>query len=506
MTSQFSEVRADLRTLSGARGGASEHARLSAGSVARPASRWRTRILVPAAVILSTGGVLAYAARDAFQARTPVWVAAVVPKNSGSVAAAEPDHAGHGDGAKGGDGAAAKVGAELVQAPGWVEPSPFAITVPALADGVVREVLVLEGDRVAAGQVVARLVDDDSRLQVRAAQAALAQRQADTERARAALATTEAQIRVEQAAVTELADEISRKRDLVAIGGVSAGEFRRMEIRLGALEGRVIGAERARDEARSAVVQMEAGVEAARVPVEEAELRLARMEIRAPADGMVMARLVEPGSRISMSSTSGDAGPMSGTVLRTYDPARMQVRVDVPLADAGKVGIGTSCTITSEALPDAVFQGRVIRAVHEANIQRNTVQFKVLIENPSAVLKPEMLARVKLHAAGMERGDGAGASGQAGNESGIKLLVPTGALTKTEKDGATAWVVEMDGSSAIARRREVRWREASDEGYAVVVSGLRLTDRVILEPPATLRDGARVTVLGERAPSGPAAK
>jgi len=219
-----------------------------------------------------------------------------------------------------------------------------------------------------------------------------------------------------------------------------------------------------------------------------------------------MVRLVGPGSRISMSSTSGDAGAMSGTVLRIYDPARLQVRVDVPLADAAKVGIGTPCTITSEALPEAVFQGRIIGAVHEANIQRNTVQFKVLVENPSAVLKPEMLARVKLHVAGMERGAGAGAAALEGNESGIKLLVESAALTKTVNDAATAWVVEMDGSRAIARRRDVRWVEASDEGYAVVVSGLRLTDRVILEPPATMRDGARVTVVGERAPHGAAAK
>ncbi len=57
-------------------------------------------------------------------------------------------------------------GAVTVQAAGWLEADPYKSYVTALTDGIVREVLVLEGETVRAGQVVARLVDEDSSLAV----------------------------------------------------------------------------------------------------------------------------------------------------------------------------------------------------------------------------------------------------------------------------------------------------------------------------------------------------
>ena len=62
-------------------------------------------------------------------------------------------------------------GEVTAQAPGWIEPDPFHTDVSVLADGVVAEMLVLEGQRLEAGQVVARLVDDDARLALERAEA-----------------------------------------------------------------------------------------------------------------------------------------------------------------------------------------------------------------------------------------------------------------------------------------------------------------------------------------------
>ena len=52
----------------------------------------------------------------------------------------------------------------VTEAAGWLEADPFPIYVPALAPGIVKEVLVLEGEPVEAGQVVVRMIDDDARL------------------------------------------------------------------------------------------------------------------------------------------------------------------------------------------------------------------------------------------------------------------------------------------------------------------------------------------------------
>jgi len=474
--------------------------------IARPKARWATRLLVPAAVLLATGGLLAYAARDALQPRLEVYVAAAIPKEGPT--SVPPADAAEATNEPAETPANAPLGPVAVQAPGWIEPAPYAVSVPALAEGVVSEVLVLEGERVEAGQVIARLIDDDARLLLRTADATVAERDTDVARARAALATAESQVEVERTAAAELRDEVTRKRELVPVGGLSEGTFRRMEIRLGGLEAKVATAEMMVSEARAALAQAESAHAAAHVLRDEAALRLERMEVRSPVAGVVLARLVEPGSRISMSGKGGDAGPaaaMMGAVLRVYDPAKLQVRVDVPLADAAKVSVGTRATVSTEALADQTFSGVVSRVVHEANIQRNTVQFKVALDAPSPVLKPEMLTRVKLHApaiASRQRGTSTGDSTASGHGEGgdMTLLVPTVAVTPAGEDKGQVWVVDTSNGNPVARRRDIATAPSADEGFTVVTSGLRLTDRVILDPPAppAIQDGTRLKVLGER--------
>lgn len=470
--------------------------------VPRPRARWATRLLVPATLLLATGCILAYAARDALRPRLAVHVAAAIPKdNVDSAPIAEPAQLSQ-------DYPYSQLGPVVVQAPGWIEPAPFAVSVPALAEGVVKEVLVLEGEQIEAGQVVARLIDDDARLLLRAAEASIAQRSSDVERARAALATAQSQVLVERITADELRDEVTRYRELVGAGGVSAGEFRRMEIRLGGLEAKVVTAERLVGEAKAAVDQAEAARETAWVTRDEVLLRLARMDVRSPVSGVVLARLVEPGSRINIGSMGGEgagSGIPTGAVLRVYDPAKLQVRVDVPLADAAKVGVGTRATVATEALADQTFMGVVSRVVHEANIQRNTVQFKVALDAPSPVLKPEMLSRVKLHGSPVRargRADAATGGQSSGGHVGgdMSLLVPAGTVTPAGDGKGHVWVVDTNSGSPVARKREITTLPAADDGFVAVTSGLRLTDRVILDPPPTpaIQDGTRLKVLGER--------
>lgn len=150
----------DLRTLRRAPRPTEQHAvppPALAGTttvIARPKARWLTRLLVPTAVLLATGGLLAYAARDALQPRLEVFVAAAIPKEI--FANAPPT-----DGAEAASDTAEKpadavLGPVAVQAPGWIEPAPYAVSVPALAEGVVKELLVLDGERVEVGQLPVR--------------------------------------------------------------------------------------------------------------------------------------------------------------------------------------------------------------------------------------------------------------------------------------------------------------------------------------------------------------
>lgn len=450
--------------------------------VPRPSRRWRTRVLVPTAVFVAAAALLLYSARGLLVRPTEVRVVPVVVKSVGL------------DGRQSAEGAASPVGPS-VQAPGWIEPEPYAINVPALVDGVVRDILALEGDPVEKDQVVAHLVDDELRLAARSARAVVAERKAEQARALAGIEPMRAAVTIAQVERDTMKDEAERKRDLVAAGGISAGEFSRLEIRLRGAEARISQARSELAAAEAAAEQAGAGLETANALLAEAELRLSRCEVRSPASGVVLTRLASPGTRIAMTSRSAESGEMTPTLLRLYDPAHLQVRAEVPLKMAAMIAVGARAELTTEALVDQRFEGRVTRVVHEANIQRNSVQFKLTIERPSPLLKPEMQVRVRFNPGVTDRAAG---NAESAGDSNFHLLLPSSVLVDLDGQRARAWVVEPGGSAGeyAAVLREVTLGGERD-GEVVVLTGVRPGDRVISAPPASLRVGSLVRVVGE---------
>ncbi len=517
-----------------------------------PPARWKSRVLAPALVVLAAAAALLFAAREALRPAVPVRVLPVVLID-------RPGQAGVGPGGvtPAQATAAPLQAASIVQAPGWIEADPFPINVTALASGVVREVLVLEGERVEAEQTLVCLIDEDARLALVRAEADVAERRGELssaaarltaarttwehpfERTRAlqaaragfaeavaGLARAEAARATERARAEEMHDELSRKSRLVESGAVSAGEVARLRYRIEAQEAAVraavaesqrfeaqrerMRAERAAAEQAAAlrieesqalaeaegqVARAEANLKRAEAARDEAQLRFDRMEVRAPAAGVVMARLVEPGSQL----VAGEG--RSAVVARLYDPQRLQVRVDIPLVDAAKVLIGQRAEVTTEALPDRVLKGRVTRLVHEADIQKNTVQVKVAIDDPIPALRPEMLARVRIFAGAPEGGgNGRAASVGAGDViGGVPIFqpvwAPAPAIGAQEGDAAHVWLVDGDGRRAA--RRLVRLGAGRKEGWLEVVEGLRPGDRLIISSRRELREGLRVRIVAE---------
>src|SRR4051812_34206717 len=105
------EQLSDLSALAGRGGGRSAPTVV----VPRPRARWRTRVLVPGAILLAAGGLLAYAAREALWPGVDVRVVPVVVRAAGSLGAADV-HAAHAATAP------AVPGPVVAQSPGWVEP------------------------------------------------------------------------------------------------------------------------------------------------------------------------------------------------------------------------------------------------------------------------------------------------------------------------------------------------------------------------------------------------
>ena len=525
MPPETSDAQSDLSVLSRSRGAGVPH----------PPRKWKTRVLLPAAMLLAVASLAAWSARDALLPAADVRVVPVMLRAAGAETIA--------NGSSGG---------VVAQAPGWVEADPYPVYVCALTDGVLEEVLVLEGQPVEANQVVARLVSDDARLAHEQAEAQLAQKQAELKRARAtaeagqrdwdnpverdrAVAAAEAdlaetrgllnrlpsQIEAEQALAKELEDELKRMTNSAAREVATplelararfrhAGQVARLEAtrrqqpvlaaRLRSLAAELTAARRNRElripekkalaEALAAVEVAAAAVRRAEAGWEEAKLRLDRTSVRSPSAGLVMQRLKSPGDKVML----GADDPRSAHVVSLYDPNRLQVRVDVPLADAARVGVGQRARVVVDVLPDRTFGGRVTRIVREADIQKNTQQVKVAIDEPSRHLAPEMLARVKFIAA---RTGGSAQPSSAGGEA--LLFVPADLLLMQEGRNAergSVWLA--DARSRRAVRAAVRLGPTRVGGWVQVIDGLRPGDRLVAEDPAAVREGQRIRVIGEK--------
>lgn len=414
-------------------------------SIPAPPRRAVTRILVPTALVGLAALALAW---TGWRTLVPAPVVEVVPV---SVRAAGGGGAAHGPGDGGGphpasSGAASEARPEgaAIQAPGWVEPSPYPVMVPALTPGIVRSVLALEGDRVEAGQVLVELVDDEQRIALRRAEADLAG---------------------SRARVAEMEDELARKSRLVETGAASAGEVARLALRIDA---------------------MRAAAGAAESELAMRALAAERTKVRAPVAGVVMARNAVPGMP---AGGMQDANPL--VVL--YDPAHLQVRADVPLADAGRIADGDRAEVTLDVLPGRTFRGEVVRTVHQADIAKNTVQAKVRIVDPAAALKPDMLARVKL----FPRDGGAAGSAvpgggrAAGAPRKTAIWVPEPCLLSAAGGDAVLAVVGVEDGLGTVERRTVQVGERSG-GWAEVRDGLRAGDLLARDPGSAPAPGTRV--------------
>jgi RND family efflux transporter MFP subunit len=372
----------------------------------------------------------------------------------------------------------------LFQASGWIEPDPLPVKATALIDGVIDEVRVLEGQLVKKGETLATLVDDDARLALAAAEenhrTLIATRDSQIASITSARKKLESVKAVHQAALTlqeDAADQHQRLSRLpkgtVPETDVVSARLRHDRERLQSLAAEALGGEAEAEIARLELETKvrEAEIAAAVVKVDQAKLAFERTRIVSPLDGRVLRLTATPGQKKMLAMDDLE----SSTVAILYQPDKLQVRVDVPLADAAGLRVGQSAKIRCSLLPDRVFTGEVTRITGEADVQRNTLQAKVRIIDPIDSLRPEMLTRVEFF--------GNSSAGETLSGS-LALWMPENALT----DGA-AWI--FDPESKRVTNREVEATTETRDGYVRITSGLRAGEQVVLSPQG-LRDGQRV--------------
>jgi RND family efflux transporter MFP subunit len=316
----------------------------------------------------------------------------------------------------------------IVQAPGWIEPRPYAILVPGLVDGTVTSVRAIEGDAVKAGQVLATIDARPFEEAEQQAAGAHAMARAESAQARIQLTLTEARL--------------------------SVGEAARVDVDLAAAQ----------------LARAEGAELMARGALDRATLDVERCSVVAPVDGVIFERRVEPGERIGVEHEN------AGALFALFDPTRVQVRCDVPLADAGSVLPGQQAEITIDAFKGRTFHGTVLVGGFRADVAKNTLQVKIGIDDAEGLLRPDTLARVRILVPG---------SGES--TSRTQVVVPADWVVR---DGTRAGVLVMDGGFL----RRVDLGEATDtgDGWLIAADGIRPGEVLVHPSHASLPDGARI--------------
>ncbi len=493
----------------------------TAGHVVRRPRNLVTRYLAPAVILAGFTGVLGWSLRDSLWPAQPVTIVSVMASRSEVVAADTP----------------------LFQAAGWVEPRPQAVVVSALTEGIIEEMLVVEGQAVEAGQVVARLIRRDSEIELERAEADVRLREAEVLSARAALAAAktlfdepivlQASLADAEATLSKIETELARLPSLTRAGEAQrdfavaelaskqkAGEavpaitvqrvkseLETASARLDEYRQQAISLERERqasakrrdvlrrqlelkvDETRQ-VAEMQAKVQASEAQVQQARaardaarLKLERTEVKARSAGHILALVAKPGSRL-MGITQVAAYDAS-TVVTMYDPKSLQVRADVRLDDVPQVLTGQAVRIETPASPKALV-GHVLFATALTDIQKNTLQVKLTIDDPPAVIKPDMLVQVTFLAPPRPSNEG--------STPPLRLLVPREVIQGSGNE-ATVWLA--DQTSGTAKVRRITVGSSTADGQVEVVTGVNVGDRLIAGGRETLVDGARIRITGQ---------
>src|SRR4051794_38391786 len=144
--------------------------------------------------------------------------------------------------------------------------------------------------------------------------------------------------------------------------------------------------------AEANVQNAEAVVEQRHAALEQAELDLARTVIRAPIDGVIIKRDVNPGQTVAVTLEAKTLFKIA------QDLRQMEVRGRIDEADVGRLRVGQTTRFTVDAYPDRVFTGQVLQIRKSPEVVQNVVTYTAIVSapNPEMVLLPGMTAVLRI--------------------------------------------------------------------------------------------------------------
>ena len=319
----------------------------------------------------------------------------------------------------------------LLTASGYVVAQRQA-AVSSKATGRLEYIGVVEGDKVRAGEILARLENADIAAELERAKANLALAKADS---------------------TEAALFYQRQKKLFESNLISKAEFETAEARY-----------------QKAI----ANVESNRAEVKAAEVAFENTLIRAPFNGTVLTKSAEVGEMVAPFAAAASS---RGAVVTIADMNSLEVEADVAEANIERVKVNQPCEITLDAYPDTRYPGKVSKIVPTADRTRATVLVKIAFIKIDQRVLPEMSAKIGF----LPENTKVSLENQA-----AMVAVPNSAVTNRN---GVKMVFLLEGNTAKSVP-VVTGRVLGD--LTEIKEGVKPGDRVVLAPPGSLASGVKV--------------
>jgi HlyD family secretion protein len=316
----------------------------------------------------------------------------------------------------------------LVKASGTVE-AVVSVDVSSQLSGRIAEVSVNFNDIVKAGQPIAQIDPEIFAARVNEARAALnvatataRVQKAAVERAKAAGLNTER--------------ELQRQLELARTGSGIGRELDQARAQRAIAEAEQHMAEANLENAQAVVEQRQAALDQAR-------LDLDRTVVRAPIDGIIIKRDVNPGQTVAVTFEAKTLFTIAN------DLREMEVHGKIDEADVGQLKVGQTTQFTVDAYPARTFGGQVLQIRKSPEAVQNVVTYTAIISapNPDLLLLPGMTAQLRIVAS--DTGKVLKVPNQAlrfrSNGSGPPSDRKNANQAASSEAPATVWLVGEDG-------------------------------------------------------------
>jgi RND family efflux transporter MFP subunit len=305
---------------------------------------------------------------------------------------------------------------------------------------------VEEGSRVKAGQIIARLENEDAK--------------AFRDQAQANLTAVRYNLEQAQAELADASLLYNRFRELLVKGYISRADFDLSEARY--------------KKASASVNAAEAQVKASMAGLRNSEVSLDYTFIRSPFDAVVLTKNADIGDIVT---PLGAAANAKAAVVTIADLNSLQVEADVSESNLGKVKSGQPCEIQLDALPDARFRGTVHTVVPTADRTKASVLVKINFIDKDSRILPEMSAKVAF----LSR------NAKSDEQNPRTAINPDAIVTRNGQK--KVFLIKNNLAHETLIKTGIRIGEMVE-----VTSGVSAGDSAIIKPADHIKNGSRIKV------------